>query len=134
MARKKNDGDIEIKRMELTNDNHLDVLGTANEKVAEQVGKGHDVQGSAPPTQQRHRGDGDETTQDCTQGVHTPYGEREPCIAEFLKGRLKPASSGVKGGMWTAPRVCTLPAEGKTCIAEFIDSIRERVNASSKWG
>ncbi len=66
-ARKKKSGDegreitherwrYRAKRMQLTNDNHLDVLGTANEKVAEQVSEGHDVEGRAPPTQQRHRG------------------------------------------------------------------------------
>ncbi len=81
--------------MELTNDNHLDVLGTANEKVAEQVGEGHDVEGRAPPTQQRHRGNGDETAQDCTQGVNAPCGKENlySRIHRFLT-----ALSRVKGG------------------------------------
>jgi hypothetical protein len=75
-------------KSKLTNDNHLDVLGTANEKVAEQVGEGHDVESRAPPTQQRHRGNGDETAQDCTQGVHTPCGKEHlySRIHRFLTG------------------------------------------------
>ena len=52
--------------------NHLHILGTANEEVAEQVGEGHDIEGGPSPPQQGHGGDRDEAAQHRTQGMNTP--------------------------------------------------------------